>query len=406
MPKTDIESDLDDIFGNSETEKKEEKKEPVKDPEPASSSEKTPDNVDPKDPKEATKSQVDGSNVQDTKKEDVPDVPKSKDAEKKKVEVKKVDPKPEKKESPPEKKKDSDDPLDDIFGDSKTPEKKVVEPEPKKVEKTSIDTDPVPTTPSYTDDSEFDTSPDKESEKAVILFFARKGEGKTYGAFSIPGTISCISFDRKSQRIAALPEFSNRVTVYDGLRYYDKTDSDMWLETSTKSWKYITKILDRIEKSDKPDWVCIDGGEIVHVMFEMVMRDRNDLRPFQGIANKNLWKYRNMLISQLLSRCEEISKYGVLWTAYVKKDEIMKDGDYVVVQDIPKWIGAVLYETDSVVRMGRSDSKNGVRFFATVQTSKWKHLKNSPKIDITDSGMEKLLSKEFLKEFNITVGEN
>jgi len=319
------------------------------------------------------------------------------------IETEETEKEPEKDESPP--------PEPEKKEEEKPEENKPDEEEEEKEEDSSedsgfdekIDTSPekeedAPVVPEFKDDGEYDTTPDKPSEKAVIVIYGKKGDGKTYTAFTIPGSISCISFDRKSQRIAAMPEFDGRITVYDGLRYYDRSNSDEWLRSSTKSWKYILNVLDRIEQVDKPDWVCVDGGEVVHTMLEMVMRDRNNLRPFQGISNKNLWKYRRMLIGQLLSRCEQIAKLGVIWTSYITKDEIKADGDFVVIADMPKWIDAVLYETDSVVRVYRSTAKNGQQFFGAVESSKWEHLKNSPKLNITDKGMKALLSKDFLEK--------
>ena len=294
-------------------------------------------------------------------------------------------------EKPKEEPKKEEPKAEEIEQVKKSDKKEEPKPEPKPEE---------PKIPKYKDDEEFDTSPDTSSEKSgvVITIYGKKGEGKTHLAFTLPGTHSCISFDRKSQRIAMKPEFENRITVYDGIKYYDRTDANIWLESSSKSWKFIQKTLDRIESIDRPDWIDIDGGEIVHQMFEMVMRNRNDIRAFQGIANKNIWKYRRMLIGQLLSRCQEVAKLGVVWTSYIVQDKIMKDGDYVSIEDIPKWIDAVLYETDSLIRVYRRTGKDGQQFLACVESSKWDALKNGPKIDVTDKGMRKLLSKDYLEK--------
>jgi uncharacterized lipoprotein YehR (DUF1307 family) len=303
--------------------------------------------------------------------------------------------KPEKSEKKP-KKEEEPEPKEE-----KTPEKKD-SPKEKKEPKATGDTpqkpkkEETPKTKSYTTEDGYDISPDDKTEKAVVMIYAKKGEGKTYNAFTMPGKKVCISFDRKSKRIAAQPDFKDEdIIVYDGIRYYDKSDSDKWLESSTKSWKYLRKIFDQIENVDKPDWVIVDGGEILHKMFEMVMRDRNNIRPFQGVSNKNLWKYRRMLIAQTLSRCVDIANIGVIWTSYISYDKIIEDGDFTSIEEVPSWIDAVLYETDTVIRVSRSSSKNGQRFYATVESSKWPEMKESPKIDITGAGIKKLLKEDF-----------
>ncbi len=301
---------------------------------------------------------------------------------------------PPKEESAVEQPKEEVPEEDDLFGDNK---KEVIKPKPvitktaTPVSKPEIKKHVSVPTVETVESGEFDLSPEVGMGKPVIVVYGKKGHGKTHLPYTLDGTFSVLCFDEKSQIIAE--KFKEKdLTVYNCVRYLDKSSADQWVESSYKSWRYISKILDKIEAEDKTDWMMVDAGEIAHTMFEMVMRYHNDLRAFQGIANKNVWKHRRMLIDQLLTRCVRIAKKGVIWTAYTKDEEIIEDGDYVAKSEAPKWIDAVLYRTDTVIRVSRRTTKNGQRFYATVESSKWDKVPDSPRIDVTDSGFSKLMT--------------
>lgn len=349
----DIDEDLDSLFGDTTPPKKEkpQKKEEEEQPKKQEKPEKKPE----------TKPEKEKSEEEDTipTKEEKPETPKKEH-------------KP--KEKPKEPKKEEQ---DNLFGDD--------DEEPPKVN----------------EDSEFDTSPEEGQGKPVTVIYGRKGHGKTHFAYNFPGSISVLCFDDKSQLIAKKfnkKEGKDRIKVFNGTRYLDKKSEDDWLETANTSWRYIQVLLDKIEKANNTDWMMVDGGEITHQMLEMVMRYQNDLRAFQGIANKNVWKYRKMLIDQLLTRCTDIAKKGVIWTSYVRVQELVQDGDMVGTDEMPKWIDAVLYRTDTVIRVQRKTTKNGQRFYATVETSKWDAIKDTPRVDVTDKGLEKILAEGYTIE--------
>jgi len=326
--------------------------------------------------------------------------PKEEEPEEKPTEEPKDEPKDEPNEEEPE---PEPEPSEDSSPKEKNEEKKTSvpdKPSPKPEPK-----EEAPPVSSFFDDEEFDTSPDESVGKVVFVVYGKKGHGKTYFSLKMPGKISALSFDRKTQRIARLPEFRSRVVVYDAIKYYDRSNSDKQLETASKSWKYIQKCLERIEVVDKPDWTLIDGGEIAEKMFEMVMRNENNLRPYQGISNFNLWKRRNEIISQLLTKAVEISKYGVIWTSYVTTDGIKADGDWVVLDEVPKWIEKVLYETDVVARVFRKTTKNGQRYSAVVESSKIPEVKDTPVLDVTNDGIMKVLPEKFIETLDEQLGD-
>lgn len=265
---------------------------------------------------------------------------------------------------------------------------------------------------------EFDLSPARALVKHVIMIYGNKGEGKTSLGLSFPASHVALSFDQKTESVRQSSKYKDDILVFDGTRYLDKSSPDEWLESSDRTWRYINKLLDSIPDIDEgketsapslvikqegdyreyikgnPDWFTVDAGEVFETIAEMVMRSRNGIMAFEGFANKNLWKERRMYIDQLLRKCIRKSKKGVLWTSYVQKDEIVENGEFVAKKDIPKYIDAVLRETDVVIRVERTTGRNGQQFFATVESSKWDRIPETGKTDITKKGIEALTKGE------------
>jgi hypothetical protein len=239
---------------------------------------------------------------------------------------------------------------------------------------------------------DFDFSPEKPEAKHGVAIYGRKGEGKTSLSMSFPGIHVCFSFDKKSVLISENPENISRVTVYDGFRYMDKSSPQAWLDSSEKTWKYLNALFKEI--TVKPDWVIVDGGEYFETTAEMVMRGRNGLMPFQGVANRSVWKERRMYLDQFYTMCMHLSKKGVIWTSYIDKDEIVQDGTLKTKVDVPKWVDVVLTFTDTLIKVDRETDKSGQKFFATIESSKWKVLPHGARTEITGRGILALAKGE------------
>ena len=303
-----------------------------------------------------------------------------------KEEESKEEPKP--KEEPKEEVKEPET-KEEVKEEPKEEPKEEKEPEkPKEESNTSFLKQKVST------DEEFDLSPAKEDGKHIIMVYGLKGSGKTTLSFSFPETHGCLSFDNKSAAIAKQTGKVDSILVFDGSRYMDKSSPEAWLESAEKSWRYLNKLLDTVDDNNKPDWMVVDGGEIFHSIAEMVMRYRNNLMPFQGISNKNIWKERRMYIDQLLRKCLKKSKKGVIWTSYIDERRIVKEGEFVALQEIPRWIDAVMTETDVVIKVERDTDEKGQTFFATVESSKWPSIPESSKTEVTNGGIKKLIKGE------------
>ena len=264
-------------------------------------------------------------------------------------------------------------------------------------------------------DDEFDLSATRALAKHVITIYGNKGDGKTtVGQFFGDSQVS-ISFDSKTEEVRRNSKFGDNILVFDGTRYLDKTSPEAWTESAERTWRYINKLLDRIpdidagkeesapnlsiaEKGDmrdyasgNPDWFMVDAGEVFEQIAEMTMRYRNGLKAFEGFPNKNLWKERRMYLDQLVRKCLRKARKGLIWTSYVRQEEVIEKGEFVTKKDAPKWIDVVLLETDVVIRVERSSGKNGQVFYVTVESSKWTRIPETGKVDITNKGIEAIM---------------
>jgi len=233
-------------------------------------------------------------------------------------------------------------------------------------------------------DDEFDFTEDDGSGKEVYLVYGKKGEGKTYTALSFPGKIAVLSFDRKSGKIKNLLGLDN-VKVWNGIKYMDFSSPEAELKSAEKNWRYLNKLLDKVIRNWEPDWIVIDGSEILSHLCELVMRYRNGIMPFQGIKNLNLWKERKQYIRQIHYLSLDIAKRGIIYTAYSEKDEIIEDGEVVSRKDVPKWLDVILYETDVVLKTYTKIVNDTIRFYLLVESSKIPEIKSGITLDITNT---------------------
>lgn len=245
------------------------------------------------------------------------------------------------------------------------------------------------------EDEEFDLNEEEEMEaKEVVLIYGHKGHGKTFLALTFDGEKYVLSFDRKTALVKK-KHFPNDKTIhiFDVVKYMDYSSPEAWLKTSDKTFRYVNALIDKVICKKQPDWIIFDGLEILHQIVEMTMRYRNNLMPFQGIKNLNLWKERKMYLRQLHNKALNCVKKGIIYTTYIQKDEIIEDGEVVNKKDIPKWIDIVLFETDTVIKVvskiTESESMDK-SFIAVVESSKG-FLPTGLRADVTNKGYKGLL---------------
>lgn len=273
------------------------------------------------------------------------------------------------------------------------PEEKPVEkkPEEKPSEKKPEEK---PTEPAPVPEEEAELTEAKGTAKSNFMLYGLKGSGKTYSALSFPGQITCLSFDRKSLPIKQYSFHGDeRIKVFDAIALMDYSSPEGWTESADKTFKRLNLLIDKIT-GWKPDWIVIDGSEVLQQICEMTMRYRNNLMAFQGISNRNLWKERRMYIRQIHDRCFEAAKKGVIYTTYTSKDEIIREGEFIAKDDVPKWVDCIMWMTDVVMRVRSAQEKSGRKFYATIESSKYPPFKTGREVDITDKGVRGLLSEQ------------
>lgn len=211
-----------------------------------------------------------------------------------------------------------------------------------------------------------------DQDKVVITIYGLKGDGKTSLALNenfFPGSISCLSFDNKTVQIKNhFYKKSDRIKVYNAIEHFVDTPEEI-LSSAEKTYKYCLFLLNNIAK-EKPDWILIDGLEIFSQIGEMVMRYRHGLKPFQGVANLNLWKVRRLVLRSLHKVAIESSKKGVIYTTYTDDDKVVEDGTLKTIEKIPKWTDLIMQVTDIVLYVYGKSTKEGRNFYFEVVSSK------------------------------------
>jgi hypothetical protein len=229
------------------------------------------------------------------------------------------------------------------------------------------------------DKIQFDFSPDISRGKLVITSHGEKGAGKTYGIFLITtgrvggfpsGKTNVISFDNKTKITKEQWFNDDDITVWNGKEHY-REDPTLCTRSGMISYKYIQKLI-QSWKASPPDWIVFDGFTIMALIFEMAMRFKHGLQPSEGIANRNVWKDRARFVQDIHNLATKTAKYGVAYTTYSEKNEIVEAGTVVSKSDVPKYIDVVMQETDVVLHSTKAKGKDGDLFYLRVESTKFK----------------------------------
>jgi len=263
-------------------------------------------------------------------------------------------------------------------------------------------------------EGEFSFEPEAPEPKEVWLIAGEKDDGKTHAAFSFihrPGTklIVCIAFDTKSSRVWWNAYNGDpRIVVFSGLRYFRYKDRDEITKAAAITYKYLMSLLDALKSGititlngqeilvKDPDWIVIDNTEVFMRICEFTARYNWKLPPFAG-AEWKLWDERNYYVRELFLKCYDVAKKGVIYTTYIRVDDVLiEDGRPVRRKEVPKWVEAIKYETDYVVRVEKDST--GRRYYATILGSKDdKLVPVGTTFDITDVGLWPAIQQKRLK---------
>lgn len=268
--------------------------------------------------------------------------------------------------------------------------------------------------PEDEEEEEFSIEPESPEPKEVWLIAGEKGEGKTAAAFSFVdrpnvNQVVCIAFDNKSSRIWwSMYNGDPKIVVFSGIKEFKYKSKDEITSAAARTYKYLMSLLDALEKGitvrvgdkelsiKKPDWIIIDNTEVFMRIAEFTARYYWKIPPFAG-AEWKLWDERNYYIRELFLRCFDVASKGVIYTTYLKESDVLVEGGQTVRRkEVPKWVDAIKYETDFVVKIYRDTG--GRKFFAEIISSKDDNVVPTGAIyDITDIGFWKSVLQNRLK---------
>jgi len=241
---------------------------------------------------------------------------------------------------------------------------------------------------------------EEASPKTVLVIAGEKGHGKTTLALSMPGNIAVLAYDRKAAPVKFFfYKGDKRIRVFDMLRYYNPTSKNEVLEHAVKSVKYARALLNYLKEENAVDWIVIDNFDVLTRLCEMTARYYNHLQPFGGTGEVGykLFDERNFYIRTIFQSAFETAKKGVIYTLYLTTQEVVRGGQVVERTRVPKWVDAVLYETDVALVVSKIPDER--RFLCHVLTSKnEEEFPTGLTVDVTDIGFKAFKDKNRVVE--------
>lgn len=247
-------------------------------------------------------------------------------------------------------------------------------------------------------ETKFDFSPSEASRKQFYLIAGKKGHGKTYLSFTFPGTIACLSYDRKSIRIRDLMgteqvHGQDRILVWDPMQWYDTSTGDRTLETSDDVYTFSIKLLQKLRRGEfwnghKPNWIVVDGTEELMDICKYRMLNTAGAKFLEHVPFEK-WRLRKIYVQNIFRTAQRAAKKGVIYTTYLEETkEVIEDGQVVEKSYDPKWVESIKKETENVIKVIREKTKNGFEFYAEVNSSKVGIPERE--YNITDAGIQKI----------------
>ena len=241
---------------------------------------------------------------------------------------------------------------------------------------------------------------EEATPKMVLVIAGEKGHGKTTLALSMPGNIAVLAYDRKAAPIKFFfYKGDERIRIFDMLRYYNPTSKNEVLEHAVKSVKYARALLNYLKEENSVDWIVIDNFDVLTRLCEMAARYYNHLQPFGGTGEVGykLFDERNFYIRTIFQSAFETAKKGVVYTLYLTTQEVVKGGQVMERTRVPKWVDAVLYETDVALVVSKIPDER--RFLCHVLTSKnEEEFPTGLTVDVTDIGFKAFKDKNRVVE--------
>ena len=230
----------------------------------------------------------------------------------------------------------------------------------------------------------------------IFTFYGNKGVGKSVaGLMAVPGSKLVFQFDTKTRRAKKNLEragvLQDEVEIKDYRRAFVVQPSGR-LSGAVAS---VEQMIRDIEESNV-DWIMIDNHQKFAELCEMAMREQKGKTAWGGVE-LNLWKLRRKIMFDVFEAMRNNARYGCIFTAYVKKDEIYKDGVLISSKDIPAYVDIVMEETDIVARVITEEDKDGKIFHRL-------HVESSKLDMIAETGETLNISRYNFKEMRERIG--
>lgn len=274
------------------------------------------------------------------------------------------------------------------------------------------------------DDFKFKEVKGEEAEKYMKLTFmiyGVKGHAKTTTGLGLEGKgngkFAVLMYDEKTIRAKKeMYEDDSNIVIWDAAEFiqYGKGDprkvgemdaKDMDVDPKilrdslAKTYIYTLYLLNQIAKNygkEHFDWIMFDAAGIMEKATEMQMRKKHGLSAFQGVSPRSLWNERGQMMNRIHEIAMNLTKKGVIYTTYPSKDydtTIIKDGDIIKQDSIPKWVGDIMLKTDVVMRTFIKSDKGGDKWLCKIETSKKNYYPSGILLDLSYTTIHDVLEK-------------
>ena len=219
----------------------------------------------------------------------------------------------------------------------------------------------------------FDLSPAKISESIAVVIVGDKGSGKTTLVFNpkfFPGKIAAITMDEMTQHIwREIYKSDPRITIYDGLRYYNPTTADEIVDSASKSLQYLSLLLIKEIETKDYDWILWDCSEELQEVCEMAMRKDAGFKAKDGVPWQ-YWRLRNMHMDNIFNKSLKVTKRGVIFTLYTGYRDIKESGEVMNTLKEIKWAGNLKTQSLVIIETSKRVTSEGKRYYMNVESSK------------------------------------
>ena len=219
----------------------------------------------------------------------------------------------------------------------------------------------------------FDLSPARISDSIAVVIVGDKGSGKTTLVFNpkfFPGRIAAITMDEMTQHIwREIYKSDARITIYDGLRYYNPTTSDEIVETASKSLQYLSLLLIQEIENKNYDWILWDCSEELQEICEMAMRKDAGFKAKDGVPWQ-YWRLRNMHMDNIFNKSLKVARKGVIFTLYTGYRDVRESGEVMNTVKEIKWAGNLKTQSLVIIETSKRVTSEGKRYYMSIESSK------------------------------------